>query len=178
MANEKRRSPLIAAGVFMGAGLGGFVDGIILHQILQWHNMFSAQIPPNDLVSAKVNMFWDGLFHAAVWVMTAIGLNLLWRAGARRDVLWSGRTFFGSLLVGWGLFNLIEGMIDHQILGIHHVYEYTDNKLPWDLAFLASGAVLLLGGWSLIRSGQNDARPRGVVAEVNEVRSYAVGISE
>jgi uncharacterized membrane protein len=156
------RSPLIAAGVLMGAGLGGFVDGILLHQILQWHNMLSARMPPNDLVSAKINMFWDGLFHAAVWVMTAIGLKLLWSAGSRRDVPWSGRTFFGSLVFGWGLFNLIEGLIDHQLLGIHHVYEYADNKLPWDLAFLIlGGIVFLLFGWMLIRSGQNDEVSRG-----------------
>ncbi len=36
---DMTRSPLIAAGVLMGAGLGGFVDGIALHQILQWHMM-------------------------------------------------------------------------------------------------------------------------------------------
>lgn len=164
MANDLRRGPLISAGVMLGAGLGGFVDGISLHQILQLHNMLSARIPPNDLVSAKVNMYWDGLFHAAVWVMTAIGLAILWRAGQRRDVPWSGRTFLGSLVSGWGLFNLIEGVIDHLVLGIHHVYEYTDNHLPWDLAFLASGVVLLLGGWALMRSGCNDALRRGEIA--------------
>ena len=160
---EMTRSPLVAAGVLMGAGLGGFVDGIVLHQILQWHNMLSAQMPPNDLVAAKVNMFWDGLFHAAVWVMTVIGLTVLWKAGARRDVPWSGRTFTGALIFGWGLFNFFEGVIDHQLLGIHHVNEYAENKLPWDLAFLASGIVFLVVGWMLIGSGRNDTIPRGGV---------------
>jgi uncharacterized membrane protein len=150
MANEGIRSPLIGAGVLLGAGLGGFVDGITLHQILQWHNMLSADIPPIDIVTAKINMFWDGLFHAATWVMTAIGLALLWRAGRQRDVRWSGRTFLGALIVGWGLFNLIEGLVDHQILGIHHVSEYSANKLPWDMAFLASGVLFILGGGALI----------------------------
>ncbi len=159
---EMTRTPLIAAGVLMGAGLGGFIDGIVLHQILQWHNMLSAQMPPNDLVSAKVNMAWDGYFHLAVWVLTLIGLGFLWGAGGRRDVPWSGKTFLGSLILGWGLFNLIEGLIDHQLLGIHHVYEYTDNKLPWDLGFLIiGGIVLLLVGWMVIRSGRNDNVPRG-----------------
>jgi uncharacterized membrane protein len=161
MANDRRRGPLIAAGVLMGAGLGGFVDGITLHQILQWHNMLSAQIPPNNLVNAKINMYWDGLFHAAVWVTTVIGLFLLWRAGQRRDVPWSGRTFLGALSIGWGLFNVVEGIIDHQLLGIHHVYEYTVNKLPWDMSFLAVGVVLLLIGWMLIRSGSGDVFLRG-----------------
>jgi uncharacterized membrane protein len=152
MRSNRKPGQMISAGILMGAGLGGFLDGILFHQLLQFHNMLSAKIPPNDLISAKVNMFWDGLFHAGVWIMTIIGLALLWRAGQNRFVMWSGRTFLGSLLAGWGLFNLVEGFIDHILLGIHHVYEYTDNKLPWDLAFLASGALLILGGWFLIQS--------------------------
>ena len=149
------RTPLIAAGLLLGAGLGGFVDGIVLHQILQWHNMLSNQLPPDNLVAAKVNMYWDGVFHAAVWVMTAVGLRLLWGALTRPDVPRSGRTLWGALLLGWGLFNVIEGVIDHQILGLHHVQEYTTNKLPWDLSFLAFGVLLLLSGWGLVRAGDN-----------------------
>ncbi|TGE07655.1 DUF2243 domain-containing protein [Hymenobacter fodinae] len=163
MAEQVHRGPLISAGLLIGAGLGGFVDGIVLHQILQWHNMLSAKMPPDNLVAAKVNMYWDGMFHAAVWVMTAIGLTVLWRVGHRRDVPWSGRTFFGALLLGWGLFNVIEGIIDHELLGLHHVYEYTDNKLPWDLAFLALGVLQLVVGWAFIRAGRNDTAVRGEV---------------
>jgi uncharacterized membrane protein len=149
----------------MGAGLGGFVDGIVLHQILQWHNMLSNQLPPDTLVAAKVNMYWDGVFHAAVWIMTALGLRMLWAAGSRRDVPWSGRTFMGALLFGWGLFNVVEGIIDHQLLGLHHVQEYTANKLPWDLAFLGFGVLLLLTGWSLIKAGRHDTASRSVTGE-------------
>ena len=69
---------------------------------------------------------------------------------------WSGKILLGSLIAGWGLFNLIEGIIDHQILGIHHVMEYADNTLPYDMAFLASGAIFLLIGWLLIRAGRGD----------------------
>lgn len=163
MTDNLKRGPLISAGVLMGAGLGGFVDGIVFHQILQVHNMLSNRIPPNDLVSAKINMTWDGYFHAAVWIMTAVGLYLLFRAGQRRDVPWSGKILLGSLLAGFGLFNLVEGIIDHQILGVHHVMEYTDNKLPYDLAFLASGVILLLVGGALIRAGGKDTMPRGEV---------------
>jgi uncharacterized membrane protein len=159
---EKTRGPLIAAGTLIGAGLGGFIDGIALHQILQWHNMLSSRYPTDNLVNAKINMAWDGYFHLGVWVLTAIGLGLLWRAGRRPDVPWSGKTFLGSLILGWGLFNLIEGIIDHQLLGIHHVYEYTDNPLPWDLGFLVLGGILMLViGWLVTRSGEGDTVPRG-----------------
>src|SRR4051812_34845106 len=96
-----QRGPLIAAGVLIGAGMGGFVDGIVFHQILQYHNMLSARIPPTDLIGAKVNMTYDGYFHAGVWVLTALGILLLFRAGQRRDVPWSGRILFGAVLAGW-----------------------------------------------------------------------------
>ena len=164
MAESSHRAPLISAGLLLGAGLGGFVDGIVLHQILQWHNMLSGQLPPDTLVAAKVNMYWDGVFHAAVWVMTAVGLAMLWSVGKRADVPWSGRTFGGALLLGWGLFNVVEGLIDHQLLGLHHVREYAADKLPWDLAFLGFGAALLLAGTALIRAGRHDRAARGQAA--------------
>ena len=160
MSERVRYGPLVAAGLLMGAGLGGFVDGIVLHQIAQLHNLLSARIPVTDLVSAKVNMLWDGIFHVGVWMLTAVGLSVLWRAGARPDVPWSGRTFVGALLGGWGLFNVVEGLIDHHLLGLHHVHEYAANVLLWDVAFLAFGVALLAGGWALVRSGMRAWVPR------------------
>ena len=115
--------PLIGAGLLMGAGLGGFLDGIVFHQLLQLHNMLSARLPPVSLEAAKINMLWDGLFHSFTWAMSALALAMLWRVGERGDVPWSGRTYLGSLLCGWGLFNVLEGVIDHHLLGIHHVIE-------------------------------------------------------
>jgi uncharacterized membrane protein len=153
-AARPTRTPLIAAGLLLGAGLGGFLDGIVLHQILQWHNMLSARLPPDTLVRAKVNMFWDGVFHAAVWVLTAVGLGLLWAATGRAEVPRSGRTLLGAMLLGWGLFNVVEGLIDHELLGLHHVYEYSSSKLPADLAFLGFGGLLLLIGGGLLRAGR------------------------
>ena len=160
MENSDRR-PLVAAGTLLGIGMGGFVDGISLHQILQWHNMLSSRLPPTTLVNAEINMFWDGLFHALTWTMTALGLALLWRAGGRADVPWSTRTFVGSLFLGWGVFNFVEGVIDHQILGIHHV-KPGPNVLAWDMGFLASGLVMMAVAWWLI--AKDDSRtwaPRG-----------------
>ena len=157
MNAELKRGPLISAGLFLGMGLGGFFDGILFHQILQTHNMLSASIPVVDLVSAKINMTWDGYFHAGVWLLTLMGVYLLFNAGRRQDVIWSGRTLVGAMLGGWGLFNLVEGVIDHQLLGIHHVMEYAINKLPYDLAFLASGVILILIGWLLVKPGSQES---------------------
>lgn len=151
---------IISSGILLGTGLGGFVDGILLHQILQWHSMLSSVRPPIDLIEMKYNMFWDGLFHAFTWIMVALGVWRLWLAGRRPDVPWSGRTFVGSLLLGWGLFNVIEGIIDHQLLGIHHVHP-GEGELAWDVGFLAFGSLQIVLGWAAIRAGRADVVPPG-----------------
>jgi uncharacterized membrane protein len=143
--------PLIAAGIILGLGTGGLFDGILLHQILQWHHMLSSVRPPTTVTQMKANMVWDGFFDAATWILTLLGVFLLWRAGKQKDVFWSGKTFFGALLLGVGLFDFFEGLIDHQILGIHHVKPGT-NELIWDIGFLALGAILAIAGWILIKS--------------------------
>jgi uncharacterized membrane protein len=143
--------------------MGGFVDGIVLHQILQWHNMLSSVRPPLDLIEMKYNMVWDGLFHAFTWTMVALGLWRLWVAGKRPDVPWSTRTLWGGLFLGWGLFNVIEGMIDHELLGLHHVHP-GQAQFAWDMAFLAFGVFCMVGGVLSIRAGSADATPRGGVS--------------
>ena len=153
---SNRQSPLITAGIVLGIGLGGFFDGIVLHQILQWHHMLSNVRPLTTISNIDLNMVWDGLFHAFDWVMTVIGIVLLWRAGGRDDVRWSSKTFFASLLIGFGLFNLVEGLIDHQILGIHHV-KPGPNQLAWDLGFLALGALLVAIGWIMIQQNKQES---------------------
>jgi uncharacterized membrane protein len=161
-SNEK---PLVTSGVFLGIGLGGFVDGILFHQLLQIHNMLSAIRPKDSIVNMEINMFWDGLFHTLTWTMTVIGLSLLWRAGGRRDVPWSGWILAGALAVGWGLFNLVEGIIDHHILNIHHVMERYGQSV-YDYLFLASGVVLIVAGIMMIRAGRRDGpTPRGAWAK-------------
>jgi uncharacterized membrane protein len=119
--------------------------------LLQVHNMLSTRLPRTSIVNIEINMFWDGLFHAFTWIMTVAGLASLWSTVRRRDVVLSTRALVGSLLLGWGTFNLVEGIIDHQILNIHHVVE-GPNYLAYDLAFLGFSVVLVVVGGSLIRT--------------------------
>ncbi len=83
---------LITASILLGIGLGGFLDGIILHQLLQVHSMLSAKLPQDTVVNVKISMFWDGVFHLFTWITTVSGLGVLWhlllRVRALRTVIY------------------------------------------------------------------------------------------
>jgi uncharacterized membrane protein len=153
--HDRTQRPLVVGGIWLGLGLGGFFDGVVFHQILQWHHMLtSAGYPATSVANLNLNTLADGLFHAATYVFTLIGLLVLWRASKRSDIIWLARVLIGAILIGWGIFNLVEGLIDHQLLGIHHVRDDLPPgpaKLGWDLGFLAWGALMLAGGWWLAR---------------------------
>lgn len=152
-ANSPLRTPTAVPGVLLGVGFGGFVDGIVLHQILQWHHMLSAQLPPATMEAMRVNMAFDGYFDAFTWTATFIGMWMLWAAG-RRGMLPSGRHFAGQLVLGWGLFNLVEGVVDHHLLRLHHVVDVPVHVPMMDWLFLGVGGVLLiLVGGALARRG-------------------------
>jgi uncharacterized membrane protein len=138
--------------------LGGFADGIVLHQIAQWHNMGSAVLPPLTMEAMSRNMRWDGLFHAATWLITLAGVWMLWSAAETGAPAPAATTFIGELLFGWGAFNLIEGLIDHHLLALHHVRDLPVHVPSYDWLFLGIGGLgLLLAGWLLMQPAR---RPR------------------
>jgi uncharacterized membrane protein len=149
MVTSTPHRPLVAAGMLLGIGMGGFFDGILFHQILQIHNMLSAKRPPTTVVDIEINMFWDGLFHALTYTMTALGIAMLWRAVPTIRPPWPTKTLVGSMLLGFGVFNTVEGTIDHLILHVHHVVERLGLSV-FDWLFLGSGILLALVGWRLI----------------------------
>ena len=166
MTDAATRARLLIAGFLLGVGLGGFFDGLVFHQLLQWHHLLSTLVPPTSPDTLELNMRADGLFHAATWLVTLLGVVVL--AGAAGEVAGRGRTLFGGFLVGWGVFNVVEGIVDHHVLQLHHVRPGPEELL-YDLAFLAWGAAMFVAGVALLR-----AAARGpVVDDVAEERGAA-----
>lgn len=95
--------------ILFGLGLGGLFDGIVLHQVLQWHHMVSSWYPPTTLENLRLNTLWDGIFHSTTYVFVVLALYAFWKAAHRRHIYWSGKLMWGALLLGWGLFNVVEG---------------------------------------------------------------------
>jgi uncharacterized membrane protein len=152
MMSEKVAPPRAPAFI-LGLGLGGFIDGIVFHQILQWHHMLTdtGDHPSNTVAGLEDNTLADGFFHLATWLCVSVATLLIVRAWQRGELAPPWRMHVGMLLAGWGAFNLVEGLVDHQLLGIHHVRDDLGAPLGWDLAFLAFGALLLAAGLALAR---------------------------
>lgn len=159
--------PLLVAGVILGTAFAAFFDGIVLHQLLGWHHMICQEThcDPVSISDLQAKQVADGWFHLGAYAFALVGTVLLFRAGRRRETVWSGRLLLGSVLAGFGGFNIVEGIIDHHILQIHHV-RFGPSRDVYDLTFLAVSALILGAGVGLIRSA------RGGIAEATEPREH------
>jgi len=142
--------PLTTAAMVLGIGIGGFIDGIVFHQILQWHEMISSKIPPITLEAKSVNMFWDGIFHTFNLLVVITGMLLLWKLLQHRGIDKSRRLLAGGLLLGWGLFNIVEGIIDHQLLKLHNVRDVSNNIDAWNYGFLIVSVIIFAFGYYVV----------------------------
>ena len=153
--NNSNYQLLIVAGILLGLGQAGFFDGIVFHQLLQWHHMFT-NIESTDTVSGlELNTLGDGLFHLADWLFTLAGLVVLWLAAIRDRVELSTPVFIGAFCIGAGLFNVVEGILSHHVLQIHHVKPGA-HQLAYDLGFIGAGILAIAIGWFILNSGKSE----------------------
>ena len=150
------KNPLVWAGIVLGMGFGGLADGIVLHSILGWHHLICASATefcqPTSIEQLKLENTQDGFFALALWLVLLAGTALLLRAACRAGPAARARVLFGSMLAGWGAFDFLEGLIDHQILGIHHVLPGNPHQFLFDMLYLATGALFFIVGACFIRS--------------------------
>lgn len=146
--SKKTKKSLINIGSFvLGFGFLGALDGIVFHQLLQWHSVIMETSRAGQIIS-------DGIFHLAVTITLAAGGVLLWLAGNPADLTRGIRLLVGGFLIGGGTFNLIEGIINHHLLQIHRVKPGDPNALLYDLSFLVSGLIFVMIGLVIKRRGQ------------------------
>lgn len=109
---------LLSAGIF-GFGFSGLVDVLVLHQVLQWHHLLSGIYSMNTLPGLRTNILADGLFSIGMLIIMGIGAGLLWQSERRTEVPLALRPLAGSSLIGLGMFDLYDALVDHALLGLH-----------------------------------------------------------
>lgn len=142
------RASLLAAAV-IGIGVMAAVDEIVFHQLLAWHHFYDRSTP-------AVGLFSDGLLHAGSLIALVGGF--FWFADLRRRAALVPRAGWGGFLLGVGVFQVFDGLVDHKVLRTHQI-RYGVDLVPYDLAWNLGGAVLIVAGVVLaVAAGQR--RPR------------------
>jgi len=162
ITDEPRLTRRLAFGGFwLGFALGGFFDGIILHQILQWHHLLSGVAPTSTIGDLRFQVLADGVFHATHYIFAMLGLWLLWSARRGLAGRGRGRRLVAFALIGFGAWHIIDAVLVHWILQLHRIRMDVDNPLLWDLIWLFPFGILAtaLGYWILQRTPPDDASP-------------------
>jgi len=139
MADEqptRARRASLGAAALVGAGVMAAVDEIVFHQVLAWHHFY-------DRSTTTVGLLSDGLLHAAELLAVVAGFFLL--LDLRRRGALDARAGWAGALLGAGAFQLFDGVVVHKVLGLHQV-RYDVDLLPYDVAWNAAAAVLLVLG--------------------------------
>lgn len=143
----------VAGSLTFGFGLGGLADGIVLHQLLQWHNLISEQVPRQSQSALQQNLFWDGVFHLGATVILVVGFLLIWRGWERQERATGNLAALGGLtLIGWGGFHVVDQLVFHELLNLHNIREDAQNVALYNWGFLAIGLAIAAGGWLLLRT--------------------------
>ena len=139
------RRGLFAAGI-AGFGFSGLVDVLVLHHVLQWHHLLSGIYPMDTLAGLRTNLLADGLFSLAMLLVASVGAGLLWKVERRTTVPLAVRPVVGAGLVGLGLFDLFDVVVDHVLLGLHQPLsqggQYNPHWAAVSLLFIVAGYLL------------------------------------
>jgi uncharacterized membrane protein len=132
----------LLSGLLFGCGIAAaLIDLLVFHLGLQWHHFY-------DLSTPRVAITADGFFHAFAWFITVAGLFLLAEVRRLGDLRWS--RWAAAVVTGVGFFQLLDGVINHKILGIHEI-RYGVDLLPYDVAWIGGAIVLLVLGLGALR---------------------------
>jgi uncharacterized membrane protein len=135
---DTRRS--VASGVLIGVGVAAFLDETLFHQLLHWHHFYDKSTSTAGLVS-------DGYFHAFGWLAVVGGLFLF--ADLQRRRASDRRRVLGGGFLGWGAFQLYDGLFQHKVLGLHQI-RYGVDLVPYDVVWNVAGGLGVVIGLVLL----------------------------
>ncbi|MGE7982178.1 DUF2243 domain-containing protein [Solibacillus sp. NPDC093137] len=134
------------SGILFGVGLIAFIDETVFHQLLRWHHFY-------DKSTTDIGLISDGIFHAFSWFATIAGLFLFADLRRRNGLIF--QRWLGGVLLGVGVFQLYDGIIQHKWMRIHQI-RYVDNVIVYDIVWnVGALIILLIGIYLLFRTSKN-----------------------
>ena len=136
------------AGIFFGLGAIAFIDETVFHQLLHWHHFY-------DKSTLAIGLISDGLFHAFSWFATVASLFIV--AHLRKVRAWDKRRWIGAAVLGAGVFQLYDGIIQHKVFRLHQI-RYDVDIFYYDLVWNVLAIFMILIGWGLLKPKQKQVR--------------------
>ncbi len=162
------------SGYLLGFALSGFFDGILLHQVLQWHHLLLGVQSP-AVQDMRVQILADGLFHVLMYAIAIAGLWSLWRGRENLDLI-AGKKLLSHALIGFGVWHVLDAVVSHWWLGIHRIKMDSPNLLFWDLLwFVVFGIVPIAVGLLLGRAHNRQEAHSGRAARATLALAVIVG---
>lgn len=150
------RRGLLAAGV-VGFGFSGLIDVLVLHLVLQWHHLLSGIYPMDTLSGLRTNILVDGLFSIGMLIIMCVGAGLLWQSERRTEVPLAIRPLFGAQIIGLGVFDVYDAIVDHALLGLHQPIGAGGQPLSLGGRFnphwLVVSLLFMVAGYYVYKSG-------------------------
>ena len=124
------------SGVLFGLGFVAFIDEAVFHQLLHWHHFY-------DKSTTSIGLISDGIFHAFSWFATVMALFML--ADIRKRKVWNGKRWLGAAILGAGVFQLYDGIIQHKLLRLHQI-RYDVDVIYYDIVWnVIAGCMIIIG---------------------------------
>ncbi len=101
----------------------------------------------------RTNLLADGLFSVAMLVVAGIGGGLLWRAERRTAAPLPMRPIAGAAVIGLGVFDLFDVVVNHTLLGLHHA---TDGPGYYDPHWAVISLLIVAAGAYVYRTGRSE----------------------
>jgi uncharacterized membrane protein len=163
----------------LGIALGGLFDGILLHQVLQWHHLLSL-VGSESLHDIRAQVLADGLFHVLMYAIACLGLWLLWLP-RRSEAAPNQSSLWGTVLLGFGVWQIVDVVLFHWLIRIHRIRVDVADPIWWDIGWMiVFGVPALAAAWWLIRRDgppPTGTWPTGVAAGLTGVIFLAGAIS-
>ncbi|MDI7743636.1 DUF2243 domain-containing protein [Lysinibacillus fusiformis] len=143
------------SGIFFGLGFVAFIDEAVFHQLLHWHHFY-------DKSTTSIGLISDGIFHAFSWFATVVALFML--ADIRKRKVWDAKSWSGAAILGAGVFQLYDGIIQHKIMRLHQI-RYVAEVIYYDIVWnVIAGCMIVIGLVLLIR--KRPTKPKKKAGEV------------
>ena len=143
--NRTATQSVVGAVVF-GFGLSGLVDVLFLHHVLQLHHLVSNVYDPSTLSGLRMNILADGLFSLTMLAVAGVGAGLVWAAERRAAAPRRVKPRAGATVLGVGLFDLFDVVVNHTLFGLHHATHgpgfYDPHWTVVSLLIVGAGAYL------------------------------------